>query len=802
MRIFPRSLAVAGVAVIFLNACNTVTQDAAKENIETGWEKIGPGGGGATFIPTFSYQDTKDFLIRCDMTGSYLTKDGGQSYEQINFPNGAAGFAYDPKDSNTIYIGSNSLNQSRDGGKTWKMIFPKKEEIVKEIYMDDHASYEIEVAPGSLYENGRVANIKVDPVNSAFLYFSTGNFFFHSTDGGATWKKDNCGERIEFIYTNSKSLSSEVFIFTAASQYIFNKQTGGLIHKALPASMSPAFSFTGGIDSKTSNEVLYALHHDPNEEIDNEFGHSEVWTSIDKGNTWQQLTNTVVTNNTAGIKPSYSMIACAELDASQAYLVTNRYEEKKGKGFIYWYGAFKTNDAGNNWEWVWKGGGGSGQYGVKDGIGVANLEDAWSEKAFGGEYIRLMDVGVSPADGNTAIVTDWYRTMKTTDGGKTWKQVYSKPQGDGTFTSNGMDVTTAYGVHFDPFDSNHIAISYTDIGYHHSYNRGKSWERSVTGVPVEWINTCYWVLFDPQVKGRVWSAWSGMHDFPRGKMTRNPKWKENARGGICVSDDAGKTWRPSNEGMGNDAPATCIIMDPESDAGSRILYASVYNKGVFKSTDDGKTWALKNKGIEANTCAFELTQTSKGDLFLTVSATPMHKDGKKGREFYSGAVYKSTDGAESWTKLNVGNGLLFPNGMEYDPANPDKLFLACWAYIDLADLVGGDIAKSTGGNEVLKMPGGIFISEDAGKSWKQSFDEKQYMYDVTADPFHKDRFYAVAFNRAAYMTDDGGKSWKKIKGYDFHWGQRPVIDLNDRKKIYITTFGSSVWHGVPLTEQQ
>ncbi|MBL7763402.1 MAG: hypothetical protein JNL23_08275, partial [Chitinophagaceae bacterium] len=141
------------------------------------------------------------------------------------------------------------------------------------------------------------------------------------------------------------------------------------------------------------------------------------------------------------------------------------------------------------------------------------------------------------------------------------------------------------------------------------------------------------------------------------------------------------------------------------------------------------------------------------------------------------------------------------NGMEYDPANPDKLFLACWADIDLADLVGGDIAKSTGGNEVLKMPGGIFISEDAGKSWKQSFDEKQYMYDVTADPFHKDRFYAVAFNRAAYMTDDGGKSWKKIKGYDFHWGQRPVIDLNDRKKIYITTFGSSVWHGVPLTEQ-
>jgi hypothetical protein len=64
---------------------------------------------------------------------------------------------------------------------------------------------------------------------------------------------------------------------------------------------------------------------------------------------------------------------------------------------------------------------------VKDGIGVQNLTDAWAEKAFGGEYIRLMDVGVYPNDGNTAIVTDWYRTMKTTDGGKTWNAIYSEP---------------------------------------------------------------------------------------------------------------------------------------------------------------------------------------------------------------------------------------------------------------------------------------------------------------------------------------------------------------------------------------
>ena len=57
-------------------------------------------------------------------------------------------------------------------------------------------------------------------------------------------------------------------------------------------------------------------------------------------------------------------------------------------------------------------------------------------------------------------------------------------------------------------------------------------------------------------------------------------------------------------------------------------------------------------------------------LFLTVSATPAHKNGKKGREFYSGAVYRSADGAESWTRLKVTDGQLFPNGIDYDRKNP------------------------------------------------------------------------------------------------------------------------------------
>src|SRR5690606_37259130 len=132
---------------------------------------------------------------------------------------------------------------------------------------------------------------------------------------------------------------------------------------------------------------------------------------------WKRMEEPTITNATSGIRPSYSMISCAEFDAGKAYVVTNRYKERKDDKLIYWYGSLKTNDIGQNWDWVWKGGGGSGQYGVKDGVGVKNLTDAWTEEAFGGEYIRLLDVGVYPANGDIAVVTDWYRTMKTIDGG-------------------------------------------------------------------------------------------------------------------------------------------------------------------------------------------------------------------------------------------------------------------------------------------------------------------------------------------------------------------------------------------------
>ena len=48
------------------------------------WKIIGPGGGGAQFIPTISPHDSRTVLVACDMTGAYITHDGGQNWREFN----------------------------------------------------------------------------------------------------------------------------------------------------------------------------------------------------------------------------------------------------------------------------------------------------------------------------------------------------------------------------------------------------------------------------------------------------------------------------------------------------------------------------------------------------------------------------------------------------------------------------------------------------------------------------------------------------------------------------------------------
>src|SRR5258706_14716465 len=85
---------------------------------------IGPGGGGAMFNPTISPHDANTVLVSCDMTGSYITHDGGRTWRMFNLRGGVNFFVFDPQDPKMMYAHATGLWRSTDNGANWNLVYP------------------------------------------------------------------------------------------------------------------------------------------------------------------------------------------------------------------------------------------------------------------------------------------------------------------------------------------------------------------------------------------------------------------------------------------------------------------------------------------------------------------------------------------------------------------------------------------------------------------------------------------------------------------------------------------------------
>ncbi len=789
--------------VFCLAACSGTSNEVVEPQPKgTAWETIGPGGGGSTFIPTFDPSDPETVLIRCDMSGAYLSRDGGQSWKLLNFPGGAQAFAIDPSDSSRLYVGAAGLHGSTDGGKTWKLLFPDPDSVSEVRNINDHASTYYVSEDNFPVGAGSIRSILVDPSESSHLVVGInsrspeGPIFgvYSSNDEGRSWNLTVRMEHPILRFVSQPEDLSRAFIFTRNSYAVLDLESDQLEaqEEALEAQVTPVSWVDAGLDPELNRVRLWAIRRTSRQGGDP----GSVFTSSDFGQSWDKVNPVPPSESEKMENPrsaSFNHIATSHQNGRTAYLVCDRAFERNARGQLgLWYGILRTDDAGKNWRWVYRAGGGSPDYTVRDGWKAENVNDSWVREAFAGEFIAMLNVEVFPQDPDIAIFTDWYRVMKTVDGGDSWNALYSETLPDSSIRSRGLDVTTTYGVHFDPFDPDHLVISYTDIGYHHSFDRGRTWHRSIEGVPPEWDNTCYWVQFDPETEGKLWSVWSSWHDIPKLKMIRDPRWRLRAVGGVCLSIDGGRQWTVSSDGLPANSPTTGLALDPNSAVGQRTLYAAVYGQGVFKSTDDGKTWAQKNSGLGVNLNAWEITLSKDGALYVVITHNTQFVGDEALPDLLDGRVYRSSDGAESWQRVDLPEKARFPNSISIDPNNPSRLYLACWA-----SMMKGDFGRFEDSRTLLEAEGGLFVSEDTGETWVSTFDPSAYVYAATPDHRHPGRVYLVTFHNNAYRSDDYGRSWRRIEGYDFLWGHRPVIDVNDPEAIHNTTFGGSVFHGYP-----
>jgi photosystem II stability/assembly factor-like uncharacterized protein len=711
---------------------------------------VGPGGGGAMFRPVVSPHDENTVLVACDMTGAYITHDGGKSWRMFNLRGVAEFFVFDPHDKDVIYVMSTALWRSQDGGDTWKLVYPRPA-AVKGVKMNsDHSDEDVLADPDPLKN---ISAMAIDPANSKILYAAAGERnkgpygLYISRDAAESWSKltDLPAATLK-IFINQTASQDQRMVVAAGADFIDLWKSSALSTVPIPPGKKITDISVGF--TAQQNPVFYTIS-------------DELTGSVcdDLGATWRKV------QFPQGAAKQRA-IATSLLHAETAYVSYRDLEA----GSLKYMGVAKTTDTGRTWNLVWK------EDINPTGKPGANVHDAWITPKFGSDWAENpLTLSVANQDAGLVYATDLGRTMKSSDGGATWNAVYSQKSNDGGWTTTGLDVTTSYGYHFDPFDKNRQFISTTDIGLFRSEDGGKSWIQSTDGVPRDWRNTTYWIVFDPAVKGRVWSVNSWTHDLPRPKM-----WRRSGvgkyRGGVCISNDGGKTWTKSNDGMEQTA-ATFILLDPSSPVDSRTLYVTAFGRGVYKSTNGGKTWTLKNNGITQNEpFAWRISRDNKGALYLLISRRS--EDGSIGTG-KDGAIYRSTDCAEHWTPVAMPEGANAPNGLAIDPKDPNRLYLATWA-------------RATGEHG---EGGGIYLSEDAGKSWKHVLDHDRHVYDITIDPRDAKILYAAGFESSAWISHDAGEHWIRIPGFNFKWGHRVTPDPDNPKAIYITTFGGGVWHG-------
>ena len=212
------------------------------------------------------------------------------------------------------------------------------------------------------------------------------------------------------------------------------------------------------------------------------------------------------------------------------------------------------------------------------------------------------------------------------------------------------------------------------------------------------------------------------------------------------------------------------------------MYACAFGKGVYKSLDGGKTWKQKNNGIAGKEpFAWRITRReSDGVLFLVVNRRS--DDGSIGNDM-DGALYSSVNGADSWERISLPKETNGPTSLAIDPEHPGRLLMSAWGR-----LTPGQFSPDIGG--------GIFLSNDDGKSWASVLPRDQHIHDITYDSRIK-TFYACGFAGSAYRSSDG-EAWGRIQGYNFKWGRRVDLDPLDPEKIFILTFGGGVWYGPAL----
>jgi photosystem II stability/assembly factor-like uncharacterized protein len=218
------------------------------------------------------------------------------------------------------------------------------------------------------------------------------------------------------------------------------------------------------------------------------------------------------------------------------------------------------------------------------------------------------------------------------------------------------------------------------------------------------------------------------------------------------------------------------------------LYAGVFMAGVYKSSDSGRTWALKKKGLghPRNMRVYRVFLHKDGTLFAVICA----KRPGSGKPLMSEGVglYRSRDGAETWEKITASHPFLYPKDFTVHPEDSRTILLgAC-------------------DSSWQDRSGGLYRTQDGGATWERIGREGRQTFGGYFHPQQDGWIYMTLTEGAPgaglWLSRDSGRSWKPFNELPFSNIQRVVFNPRDEARLYVTTFGGSVWRGPTVPHEK
>jgi len=727
-----------------------------------------------------------------------------------------------------VYAATNAQDAPQGSDLVWQSAGPGGGGWIQSIAWDPHAADTLYVGcdVGGLYfstDAGRhyerrnqglcdyfVEAIAVHPRDRRILLLGTESGIHRSTDQGKTWQWIRAGFPALQQYAFSAPIGAVAFdgrrpnvVYAGVGRPRWNKDGAGAIYRSDDAGLTwrlvsagqlPADAIVRDLELRpdSSQSILAATQHG-------------VYRSDDEGKNWAASSEGLPHRDVAEL--------ALALSAPQVVYASLRTTARDGQPFNG--GVCRSDDAGKTWKTV-------------NGLGMPNRVGRSGQSSYMSSQIKELAVDPRNPDVVYAGAQSWVTSgvYKTEDGGRHWTRATRHGRGSdrnmdlGWIDFWGPAVECLAIATLRPgrlaFGTSGTVLASDDAGatwqqrYSESADQGRF---SGNGLEVTCPNR---VVPDPVRPDRLWFCYAdigllvtddhgrtfrrshqGMHyagncfavvvdpQTPSTIWAATGQWERN-QGDVCRSDDGGQTWRVVGKPETGlpDGQVWQLLLDLKSPASSRRLLATSKGTGVVESLDGGLSWHAINGNLPAQAtkqpCGLLLHPANPACLIATLEGTPDR----------DGGVYVTRDAGRSWQRTGDEFPFAKITSLAADPRDGEVLYVTARQHYDSRNR--------------KVYPGGLFVSRDGGRAWQRLLDFR-FVQAVAVSPADSRVIYAGTNDHPYHdgyvpegvlKSTDGGATWRHENAGLSHRSIHSLsVSPHDPSRLYLATGGNGVFVG-------